>query len=77
MKKFICPHPLVIADPYILIKTNSTSFTTLLSYVDDIILAGNNLSDNTLTKQHLDNCFIIKDLGPLKYVLDIEIAQSI
>jgi hypothetical protein len=53
-----------------------THFTALLVYVDDIILAGNNLNEFTRIKSILDTQFKIKDLGVLKYFLGLEVAQS-
>ncbi|GKB70227.1 putative RNA-directed DNA polymerase [Tanacetum coccineum] len=43
-------------------------------YVDDVILVGNNMKQIARTKSHPDKKFSIKDLGPLKYVLRIEVA---
>ena len=48
----------------------------LLVYVDDIILAGNSLSEFQHIKTILDTSFKIKDLGQLKYFLGIEDAHS-
>ena len=48
----------------------------LLVYVDDLVLTGN---DNELCAQfkaYLHQCFRIKDLGPLKYFLGIEVART-
>lgn len=45
-------------------------------YVDDIILATNNLA-SALFKQHLAGHFRIKDLGSLKYFLRIEVAHNV
>ncbi|PNX90904.1 putative copia-type protein [Trifolium pratense] len=52
------------------------SFTALLVYVDDIILAGNSISEFDRIKQILDTEFKIKDLGKLKYFLGLEVAHS-
>jgi len=57
-------------------KQDGSSFTTLLIYVDDILLTGNDLTE----MQHLKECllrrFHIKDLGDLKYFLGIEFSHS-
>ncbi|GAU22715.1 hypothetical protein TSUD_138390 [Trifolium subterraneum] len=54
----------------------SSSFTALLVYVDDIILAGTDLSEFARIKAILDSKFKIKDLGDLRYFLGLEVAQS-
>ncbi|XP_071740182.1 uncharacterized protein [Rutidosis leptorrhynchoides] len=46
-------------------------FLILLVYVDDIILAGNNVLQITKVKDFLKSKFKIKDLGDLKYFLGI------
>jgi len=51
-------------------------FLALLVYVDDIILAGNDAKACTEFKSYLHTCFSIKDLGPLKYFLGIEVARG-
>ena len=48
----------------------------LLVYVDDLILAGNNSVTCSEFKEYLNSCFHIKDLGPLKYFMGIEVARS-
>jgi hypothetical protein len=45
-------------------------------YVDDIILAGDSLSEFDHINSVLDSLFKIKDLGQLKYFLGIEVAHS-
>ena len=48
----------------------------MLVYVDDVIVAGSNLSLITSLKQFLDDKFRIKDLGDLKFFLGLEVARS-
>ncbi|XP_040996133.1 uncharacterized mitochondrial protein AtMg00810-like [Juglans microcarpa x Juglans regia] len=48
----------------------------LIVYVDDVLLASNSLQDIDLLKKFLDDQFTIKDLGPLKYFLGLEVARS-
>ncbi|KAL6311485.1 hypothetical protein AAG906_025586 [Vitis piasezkii] len=50
--------------------------TTLLVYVDDIIVIGNDLEEREALRCQLENEFEIKDLGKLKYFLGIEVAYS-
>ncbi|CAN1346939.1 Retrovirus-related Pol polyprotein from transposon TNT 1-94 [Linum perenne] len=57
-------------------KNNTDGFTALLVYVDDIILAGSNIDEISRVKRHLDITFTIKDLGPLKYFLGMEVSRS-
>ena len=51
-------------------------FMAILVYVFDIILAGNDSNACTQFKDYLDACFSIKELGPLKYFLGIEVARG-
>ena len=48
----------------------------VLVYVDDLIVAGNTASAIAQFKQYLHNCFHMKDLGPLKYFLGIEVGRG-
>lgn len=48
----------------------------VLIYVDDVIVAGDDLARITALKSYLDHQFKIKNLGPLKYFLGIEVARS-
>ena len=50
-------------------------FMALLVYVDDIVLASNDHHACNEFKSYLHSCFSIKDLGPLKYFLGIEVAR--
>ncbi|KAK3011732.1 hypothetical protein RJ639_012295 [Escallonia herrerae] len=51
-------------------------FLSILGYVDDLILAGNNSTACSSFKKYLNDCFKLKDLGPLKYFLGIEAARG-
>lgn len=48
----------------------------VLIYVDDLIITGNNIDSINQLKKDLQHRFPVKDLGPLKYFLSIELATS-
>ena len=48
----------------------------VLVYVDDIIISGSCPTALTAFKKYLGDCFHMKDLGPLKYFLGVEVARS-
>lgn len=48
----------------------------LLVYVDDIVISGNDSASIEALKCYLCSNFTIKDLGPLKFFLGLEVAQS-
>ncbi|GJS23294.1 ribonuclease H-like domain-containing protein [Tanacetum coccineum] len=52
-------------------------FLSLLVYVDDIIITGNNVSEIEKFKVFLKSKFMIKDLEKLKYFLGIEMLESV
>lgn len=52
------------------------SFIALLVYVDDIIVAGDNMPLISKLKALLDTKFRIKDLGELNYFLGIEVVRN-
>ena len=58
------------------LHSSPTTCIYLLVYVDDIIITGNDEAGIQQLKQHLSLHFQTKDLGPLKYFLGIEVAQS-
>jgi hypothetical protein len=47
---------------------------TLLLYVDDMIITGDDLEYIAFVKAHLSDQFLMSDLGPLRYFLGIEIS---
>ncbi|GKD23982.1 ribonuclease H-like domain-containing protein, partial [Tanacetum coccineum] len=57
-------------------KYDKGVFLTLLVYVDDIIIIGNNVSEIKKFKVYLKSKYMIKDLGKLKYFLGIEIVDT-
>lgn len=61
---------------FLFTKKTQTSFTIMLVYVDDVILAGNSLKEMKWIKQKMHQEFKIKDLEQLKYFLGIEVAHS-
>jgi len=63
-------------DNSLLINSSEGSFTTLLMYVNDIILVGNDKKEIEQIKQALNQTFKIKDLGDLRYFLGLEIVRS-
>lgn len=64
------------ADYSLFIKSSQGYFTAVLVYVDDLILAGDNIDEIESLKKKLDDKFSIKDLGMLKFFLGFEIARS-
>ncbi|GMQ07330.1 hypothetical protein CsSME_00051556 [Camellia sinensis var. sinensis] len=65
------------ADHTLFVKHSSSGkTTTLIVYVDDIVLTGDDSEEIPLLKKYLANEFEIKDLGSLKYFLGIEVARS-
>ena len=64
------------SDASLFTKKTFDNFTVLLVYVDDIILAGDSISEITFIKNALYQDFKIKDLGTLKYFLGLEVAHS-
>ncbi|CAM8959948.1 unnamed protein product [Rhodiola kirilowii] len=52
------------------------TFLILLVYVDDVIITGNSELLISKVKQFIHHKFRIKDLGPLKFFLGLEVARS-
>jgi Reverse transcriptase (RNA-dependent DNA polymerase) len=64
------------ADRLLFFKRNANFIIIMLVYVDDIIIAGNNLNEIKRVKIQLKEKFDIKNLGLLKHFLRIEIINS-
>ena len=58
------------------VHSNDVLLTTLLVYVDDMVITGNDPGCVASVKSILDQKIGIKDLGYLKYFLGLEIARS-
>ncbi|XP_038986484.1 uncharacterized mitochondrial protein AtMg00810-like [Phoenix dactylifera] len=63
------------SDHSLFIYKYDSIFLALLVYVNDIILASDDMNEITRLKGFLNEQFKIKDLGQLKYFLGIEVAQ--
>ncbi|KAL2248346.1 UNVERIFIED_CONTAM: Retrovirus-related Pol polyprotein from transposon RE1 [Sesamum indicum] len=49
---------------------------SLLVYVDDILLAGEDIDELQKVKDYMNRLFTIKDIGQARYFLSLEIARS-
>ncbi|TYK18103.1 Cysteine-rich RLK (receptor-like protein kinase) 8 [Cucumis melo var. makuwa] len=58
------------------IRGKNDSFIALLVYVDDIIITGANALHIQELKRALNQKFLLKDLGPLKFFLGLELARN-
>lgn len=54
----------------------NTEFVAILVYVDDILFTGSSEKVISAVKLYLNTHFKIKDLGPVKYFLGIEVARA-
>ena len=63
------------SDHTLSLKSNKEGITALIMYVDDMIVTGNDLEKKKALQSHLAREFEMKDLGYLKYFLDIEVSK--
>ncbi|KAG7551468.1 Retrotransposon Copia-like N-terminal [Arabidopsis thaliana x Arabidopsis arenosa] len=64
------------SDNTLFVKLVDNVFIALLVYVDDIIIASNSNDAVSALKATLATAFKLKDLGPVKYFLGLEIARN-
>ncbi|XP_019057317.1 PREDICTED: uncharacterized protein LOC109116399 [Tarenaya hassleriana] len=64
------------SDHTLFVRRTDSAFLALLIYVDDIIIVSDNTSSVTELKTLLSCHFKVKDLGPLRYFLGLEIARN-
>ena len=64
------------ADECIYLKFSGSKYIFLVLYVDDILLATNDLNLLHYTKNFMSNTFEMKDLGNASYVLGIQIYRD-
>ena len=63
-------------DPFLFICNTSNGRVLLLLYVDDMIIIGDDTDGIQFVKNHMQKQFQMKDLGPLRYFLGLEISQG-
>jgi hypothetical protein len=63
-------------DLALFVHVSSHGRTLLLFYVDDMIITGDGSEYITFIKAHLSDQFLMSDLGPLRYFLEIEISST-
>ena len=64
------------SDHTLLLKKQHGKITTLIVYVDDMVVIGNDPEERKALQNYLSKEFEMKDLGPLKYFLGIEVSWS-
>lgn len=63
-------------DHTLFIRNTNGKYVAVLVYVDDIIIASNDDAEVNGLKEDMQKAFKLRDLGPLKYFLGLEIARS-
>ena len=57
-------------------KVSGSSVASLILYVDDILLIGNDIEFLESIKEYLNKSFSVKDLGEAAYILGIKIYRD-
>lgn len=60
----------------IFVKFNVIRVVILVIYMNDILVINNNISSIVEIKNYMKKKFYTKDLGQLRYFLDIEVAKN-
>jgi hypothetical protein len=63
-------------DHTVFYRHRGSCITILVVYVDDIVIAEDDVEEIKSMKERLGRAFEVKDLGPLRYFLRIKIARS-
>jgi hypothetical protein len=63
-------------DPALFVHMSPRGRTLLLLYVDDMIITEDDPEYIAFVKAHLSDQFLMFDLGPLRYFLEIEISST-
>ena len=69
-------YPQSNSDRTLFLKKHHGKATTLLVYVDDMVVTGNDLEERKALQSYFSKEFEMKDLGSLKYFLGIEDSRS-
>ncbi|RVW25420.1 Retrovirus-related Pol polyprotein from transposon RE1 [Vitis vinifera] len=64
------------SDHTLFLKKQHGKITTLIVYVDDMVVTGNDPEERKALQNYLSREFEMKDLGHLKYFLGIEVSRS-
>ncbi|RVW83369.1 Retrovirus-related Pol polyprotein from transposon TNT 1-94 [Vitis vinifera] len=64
------------SDHTLFLKKQHGKITTLIVYVDDMVVTENDPEERKALQNYLSREFEMKDLGPLKYFLGIEVSRS-
>lgn len=64
------------ADYSLFCSHDSVDTTLVVVYVDDILVTGSNCSKLQKLKAMLQQCFSIKDLGPMKFYIGLEFSRT-
>ena len=64
------------SDHTLFLKKQHDKIMTLIVYVDDMVVTGNDPEERKTLQNYLSREFKMKDLGPLKYFLGIEVSRS-